>query len=362
MGGRKRDRPNRVTMEMLKSLVKRMLIGIAGLALLVYANGCDFGAPRARVGSLPTPPPGPRFSDPNNLGKHSYGFNPFEENGIVYTCKAGHLDITHLRWSADYTAYAVGKIYETLMNKGRGFSFNMALEISTHEISFRYPEIWDNLSRKQKNRIAQDIAFEIGPYVTFNATIWHEILTWFGVHFVGFEPQFNSAFSWEDIYSNLLGTELAVEALNNKNYDYDKALTLAIDKKLKELDVQPKITAMHASEIMRDKWYKGYILVDTIKKNIDIGLDDSLVRPVLVPGICDGAEPKPLSVPTKDILKKYGFSMKYEILPREWEKNKILKIVFPNGNGSKIRPASHFPVIMDYIKNDAVQTYGYVID
>lgn len=347
---------------MLKSLIKRMLIGVAGLGLLVCANGCNSAAPRPRVGTLPTPPPGPRFSNPNHLGKHSYGFNPFEEDGIVYTCKAGHLDIAHLRWSADYTAYAVGRIYETLMNKEHGFSFNMALEISTHEISFDYPENWDRLSPKDKNRIAREMAFEIGPYVVFNATIWHEMLTWFGVHFMGFEPQFNSAFSWEDMYSNLIGTELAVEALRNKNHDYDTALTLAIDIKLKELDVQPKITAMHASEIMRDKWYRGYILVDTIKKNIDIGLDDGYVTPVLVPGICDHAEPEPLPVPTKDILAKYGFSMKYEILPREWEKSKILKIVFPNGNGSKIRPDSHFPVIMDYIKNDAVQTYGYVID
>jgi hypothetical protein len=347
---------------MLKSLIKKMIIGVAGLGLLVCADGCDFGAPRARVGTLPTPPPGPRFSNPDNLGKHSYGFNPFEENGIVYTCKAGHLDIAHLRWSADYTAYAVGKIYETLMNKGRGFSFNLALEISTHEISFGYPENWDRLSRKEKNRIAREIAFEIGPYVVFNATIWHEMLTWFGVHFMGFEPQFNSAFSWEDMYSNLIGTELAVEALKNKNHDYDTALTLAIDSKLKELDVQPKITAMYASEIMRDKWYRGYILVDTIKKNIDIGLDDGYVTPVLVPGICDGTEPEPLPVPTTDILDKYGFSMKYEIQPREWEKSKILKIIFPNGSGSKIRPERHFPIIMDYIKNDAVQTYGYVID
>jgi hypothetical protein len=164
------------------------------------------------------------------------------------------------------------------------------------------------------------------------------------------------------MYSNLLGTELAVEALKNKNYDYDTALTLAIDRKLKELDVRPKSTAVYASEIMRDKWYRGYILVDTIKRNIDIGLDDGHVTPVLVPGICDGQEPEPLPVPTTDILKKYGFSMKYEIIPREWEKSKILKIVYPNGNGSKIQPAKHFPVIMDYIKNDAVQTYGYLID
>ena len=347
---------------MLKSVIGKMLNCIVGMGLLVLTSGCDLSAPRPRMGTLPTPPPGPRFSNPNNLGKHSYGFNPFEENGIVYTCKAGHLDITHLRWNADYTAYAVSKIHKTLMKKGKGFSFNLALEISTHEISFGYPENWDNLSRNEKNRIAQEIAFEIGPYVAFNATLWHEILTWFGVHFVGFEPEFNSAFSWEDMYSNLIGTELAVEALKNKNHDYDTALTLAIDRKLRELDVQPKSIAMYASEKMRDKWYKGYFLVDIIKKNVDIGLDDGHVTPVLVPGICDGAEPEPIPVPTTDILAKYGFSMKYEILPREWEKSKILKIVFPNGNGSKIRPDRHFPVIMDYIKNEAVQIYGYDID
>ena len=113
---------------------------------------------------------------------------------------------------------------------------------------------------------------------------------------------------------------------------------------------------------MRGKWFGGYLLVDTIKENIDYGLDDGHITPVLVPGICDGAEPESLPAPTTDILPKYGFSMKYEIQPREWEKSKILKIVFPNGKGRKIQPDKHFPIIMDYIKNDAVQTYGYDID
>ena len=113
---------------------------------------------------------------------------------------------------------------------------------------------------------------------------------------------------------------------------------------------------------MRGKWYNGYLLVDTIKRNFDYGFDDGHVTPVLVRGICYGAEPEPLPVPTTDILSRYGFSMKYEIQPREWEKSKILKIVYPNGDGQKIQPDRHFPIIMDYIKNDAVKTYGYVIN
>jgi hypothetical protein len=248
------------------------------------------------------------------------------------------------------------------MEKGQGFSFNLALEISTHEISFSYPEKWDDLSLKEKEKTVNEIAFEVGPYVAFNATLWHEILTWFGTRFVGFEPEFNSAFSWEDMYSNVLGTELAVQALRNNNHDYDTSLTLAIDERLRELGIQSKSTAMHASEIMRNKWYRGYFLVDTIKKNVDIGLDDGHVTPILVPGICEGVEPEPILVPTIDKLQKYGISMRYEILPREWEKSKILKIAYPNGNGRKIQPDKHFPIIMDHIKKEAVQKYGYDIN
>lgn len=346
----------------MKSVSGKILNGIAGLSLLVFASGCDLSAPKPRMGTLPTPPPGPRFSNPDNLGKHSYGFNLIEENGIVYTCKAGHLDITHIRWSADYTRYAINKIRESLLNKADGFSFNLAFEISTHEISFSHPDNWDDLSRKEKEKIANEIALEIGPYVIFQATLWHEILTWFGTRFVGFEPQFNSAFSWEDMYSNLLGTKLAVEALKNPENTYDEMMTLVLDRKLRELGVKPKTIAIYASEIMRGKWYSGYLLVDTIKRNVDYGFDDGHITPVLVPGICYGAEPEPLPVPTTDILSRYGFSMKYEIQPREWEKSKILKIVYPDGEGQKIQPDRHFPIIMDYIKNDAVKTYGYVVD
>jgi len=314
------------------------------------------------MGTLPTPPPGPRFEDPNNLGKHSYYFNPFERNGIVYTCKAGHIDITHVRWTADYTRYITERIRKTLMKKSRGFSFIFALEVSKHKVEFTYPEGWDELSHKEKEKIAHEISLEIGPYLAFNATLWHEILTWFGVRFAGVEPEFNSAFSWEDMYSNLLGTEIAAEALRDTSLEYDTAVTLIMDRKLRELGIQSKKTAMYASEKMRGEWFKGYVLVDTLRKNVDTGLDDGFVSPVLVPGICDGAEPEPRPVPTSDILSKYGFLMKYEIEPREWEKGKILNVAYEGGNGQRIQPVEHFPVLMDYITKQAVDKYGYIIE
>lgn len=347
---------------MFKWGLRGILKGVAGMGLVIFVSGCNISAPRPRMGTLPTPPPGPRFSNPNNLGKHSYYFNPFETNGIVYTCKAGHIDITHVRWNADYTRFAFKKIRKTLMDKGKGFSFNLTLELSTHKVRFSYPENWDQISKDEKEKIANEIAFEVGPYLAFNATTWHEIITWFGTHFAGFEPEFNSAFSWEDIYSNLLGTKLGVEALKDKTRDYDSAMTVAINRELQRLGVKSMKTAIQASEKMRGTWFKGYLNVHTMRKNIDIGVDDGYITPILVPGICDDAEPELLAAPTIDILSKYGFSMKYTIQPREWEKGKIFKVVYQNKKKRYILPDKHFPIIINHIKKEAVEKFGYDID
>ena len=52
--------------------------------------------------------------------------------------------------------------------------------------------------------------------------------------------------------------------------------------------------------------------------------------------------------------------MKLEIEPKEWEKDKILQIVYPDVNQRKkrIEPAIHFAPIMKYIEQDAVAKYG----
>jgi hypothetical protein len=345
---------------MRKSL-KKIISSAAGVCLAVMVNGCD--APKPRMGCLPTSTPGSRFLNPYDLGAHCYNYRNvfFEKNGIVYTCRAGHIDITHVRWAADYTRYLVKKTYKTLVNKHRGFSFRSPLERSKQIAQFNYPRYWKNQPQKSRERIAHKVSLEVGPYLAYTALTWHEILTWFGVHFAGIEPEFNSAFSWEDSFSNLLGTRLAVIALRDTRHSYDEAMTLAIDRELEKLGVQPRNVAIAAAEKMRGKWFRGNILVDTKKRNFDIGLD-GYVTPTLVPDLQECKRARPFSYPvTKPKLYIYGFSMKYEIEPREWEKGEILKIVYTNRRGKKIYPAKHFPKIMDYIKRQAIAK-GYDYD
>ena len=87
--------------------------------------------------------------------------------------------------------------------------------------------------------------------------------------------------------------------------------------------------------------------------------DDDDVTPTLVPGIngCDG-KPLSLPVPTLDTLRSYGFSMTYEIKP-----NVILEQgrIFKAAGSKRIFPKKHFPILIGYMKKDAIRR-GYKYD
>ena len=71
-------------------------------------------------------------------------------------------------------------------------------------------------------------------------TTWHEMVTWFGYKSTGFITEEPSAFSWEDIYSNLIGIRIGAQAVEDKEHNYDTAVTLLIKKELENLQIQPQ--------------------------------------------------------------------------------------------------------------------------
>lgn len=330
---------------------KKAVIAVAMLIGMIV-GGC--GANRPRWGYLPTPFGNP-FPDPNNLGTHSSGFVVFTEAaGLVYTCRGGHIDLDHVRGNADCTKYLVKRISETLAKKSSGFSFNMTGEMSSHNINFTYPTNWE--LEPDKEKIINEIAMDTAPYLTMNATTWHEIMTWFGVHFLGFEPEFNSAFSWEDVYSNLVGVKLGIEAMKENDRTFDEAMTVLLYEALKEMGVRPKRVAIEASKSVEGKWYTGNLIPDMKMRHFDIGLNGT-VTPVLIPNVegCEECEPMKLAMPTTETLKRYGFSMTHEIKPNIFEEKKILYAASANG---RIVPEIHFPILIEYMKKEA-QGKGY---
>jgi hypothetical protein len=317
--------------------------------------------PRTRFGGYAADIPGMTFLG-RNLGSHDYSWPLFEKNGIAYTCRGGHIDIVHLRNAVDWTAYLTAESYKHIMRRDPGFTCKMSVDRSRSYITLTYPRGWDYLSEQDRSDIAEKMALAIGPYLTFTMVTWHEITTWYGYKCIGLPVEYDSSFSWEDSYSNLLGTIVAVRALQDKKHSYNEAVTLAIDEEMQKLGVLSAREAREASHSMKGQWYTGtfVLLFDMKKRNFDIGLDDGYITPTLVPGegSCPDAEPLSYPVPTLDVLSEYGFTLKHEIEPREWEKGKILRVVFGDKPGKRIDPQADIALLMDDIQRKAAAKYG----
>ena len=343
----------------------RWIAAVFLLLAIIAAGGCQDGpAPRVRFGFYPTSTLGTNWPNPKALGKHGYIYTPFEVNGMVYTCRGGHIDTAHLRIAADWTRYLTKKTFRRLMKNETTFSYKLAVDRSRNYVTLTYPENWEDLPEEERTAIAEEVAAALGPHMAFTMTTWHEILTWFGFRCIGLGTEFPSAFSWEDSYSNLLGTILGARALEDTERSFNEAMTLLVNEELEKLGVQSAKVGRGASERVKGDWFTGSVLffVDIKERNFDIGLDDGLVTPTLLPGVdeCAGSEPVSYPVPSLEALAKHGFSFKIEIEPREWESGAILVIVSEDEKRprKRIDPAVHLAPIMEYVRNDALRRYG----
>jgi hypothetical protein len=298
------------------------------------------------------------------LGKHSYKSSPIlvssEGDGIAYTCRGGHIDVTHARIGADNVRYLYNKIEKNLNKGNTEFTYSLNVDRSTYYVKLQYPKDWQTLTEVQKDKIADEVSLELSQYFTYTMVTWHEILTWFGFKTMAIVPEFPSAFSWEDNYSNLFGIGVGAQALQDKEHNYDEAMTIALKRELENLGIQSRSFAWNASEKMRGKWWTGQIMVDMKERNMDIGLVDGYVTPTLVPGVCDDAKPQSLPAPNTRLAEKYGFSIHLEIEPHEWESGQILKIVHPDKKSRQILVPTDMLVVLEYVKQDALKR-GYVV-
>ncbi len=357
---------------------KKINLGIVGLGFIgaVLLNGCmSIKAPifdinhgryikniqdiryQSRLGARPIPSILTKYLDLEDLGEHSYLANMSEKNGLVYTEKAGFIDIHHLRWCVDATAFLSAEFYKNLEQGKQEFSFKLE-EPSIYHVKINYPENWKNLDKEQKMNMIYESSIEFGRYTSYTSATWHEILTWHGYKSWGIFHEFPSAFSWEDTISNILGVYIGAKALQDENLDYQKSVTFNLKKELEKLKIQSRDIAEQNLKNLKE-WYKLSLLTlsDIKKKNFDIGLD-GYITPLIYQGV--DAEPlKDYPVPDIDSIRERGFKIKFVIEPKEWEKNKILDIV---GQEKYIEPEKDFPKIMQEIKKDAIRIYGQDVD
>ncbi|WP_274026958.1 DUF4056 domain-containing protein [Vibrio parahaemolyticus] len=224
---------------------------------------CAFGVDlKAQLGSVPVP----FFSLENVLsssevGTHHYndgsesvsgnllGLNE-EANGIIFTELGGFIDTAHVRDTADYTYYLFTLNQHYL---GRAAHLDLPEELRVRRI--RWYEQKKQLSEKEKlDRSAQAAAL-----TAFRLAQWHEIAQWFGMVSVNDFKELASAFSSEDLYSNMLGAKLAKQVLlDNPELDqtgFSKAMDTAFKQALKDLKAQSKAVTKEKIQQLDGDWW-----------------------------------------------------------------------------------------------------------
>lgn len=177
---------------------------------------CAFGTDlQATLGPVPIP----WFSLGNiisldQVGPHKYDSGAFavngsskknafakENNALIYTCRGGFIDTAHVRDYADWTLFwtiAIARASET------GATVELPSEGGKRRVEIR-PLPRELVERYGLRRLATSLA----QWLAFQLSIWHEIATAYGWASIELYPEYVSAFSPEDLYSNLLGIKIA---------------------------------------------------------------------------------------------------------------------------------------------------------
>ncbi|WP_420267801.1 DUF4056 domain-containing protein [Klebsiella pneumoniae] len=214
-----------------------------------------------------------------------------ERNGIIYTSHGGFIDTAHIRDTADMTVYLFSQLLPKL---GQSFVLRLDDELTERRVVFNdfTPPV------DEDERIA--LAAWLSANLAFQLAAWHEIAQWYGFASIpGFSEEV-SAFSPEDLYSNLLGARIAVSLICHGNIAteaaYNRAMDSALPKALRELGAQPaNITRFHF-DMLDGHWWDSKKRVPekylVLLRNYDVS-DDRL--PTAVPG--ERAKPWRQSLP-----------------------------------------------------------------
>ncbi|WP_455821020.1 DUF4056 domain-containing protein [Pseudomonas cerasi] len=227
---------------------------------------CAFGY-NVRAKFLGVPVPFFQLSNvvnPDNTGKHYYndswkstfttltGINN-EHNGIIYTRRGGFIDLAHVRDTADNTLWLFSQIWPAL---GRATTIKMSDELGQRIIRLRQFSPSENMLARY------NLSVSLAAYLAFQLAAWHEIAQWYGFQSVPGYPETVSAFSPEDLYSNLLGARIATDILNSGGGsslpEYQYSMAQMLPQALAQLQaVSPQATRFRF-EMLDGTWWNSH--------------------------------------------------------------------------------------------------------
>jgi len=164
-----------------------------------------------------------------------------EAQGEIFTCHAGFLDSSHMRHAGDWTAY-LAVVLEKYLATGRKVSL-------VYEGGKRWLTI-----HKFEGKISKRNIIKIAQRISYDTTVWHEILTWYVPAVIPIFSEKSSSFAPEDNFSNLLGTYIAANALMS-GQPYKQAMVESFQKYFNILDGKNRATTKAAFWKVANKWW-----------------------------------------------------------------------------------------------------------
>lgn len=180
-----------------------------------------------------------------------------ENNGLIYTLKGGFIDLAHVRDTADDTVALHFQIFKYL---GSAHRIELPTELGDRHITLKEVNI-DYLTIQDRWELSATLAARLAYFKAEG----HEIAQWHGFNSFTYWPEELSAYSVEDLYSNMLGAKLSYDLIVQKKMlserDYNRNMTLWIHQALIELEAVDSQTTSQLLELVDGHWWDSTVAI-----------------------------------------------------------------------------------------------------
>ncbi|MFN2426043.1 MAG: DUF4056 domain-containing protein [Candidatus Binatia bacterium] len=287
-----------------------------------------------------------------------------EGNGLAYSCGAGFIDVAHVRDYADTALYMITSLARRLETGG---VIPLPDEGAKVSITLR-PVDPDTLARLGR----WPIAIPLGQWLAFESSVWHEIATWFGWSTFALFPEKVSAFSPDDLYSNLLGARVAAAVLSQHGardeFAYNRNVNKWLERTLAYLATVPVAAAEEAMRAVDGIWWDSKKRIPDVslvlRRSFEAG---PVVHPWLVPShkfgpmlrAACGPDPQPLPIANPSSMNNIDFA---EQATLEIELPVELASQEPFVSLGRHITQRDFPVILEFIRKQNHELFGPAAD
>jgi hypothetical protein len=191
--------------------------------------------------------------------------------------------------------------------------------------------------------------------------IWYEAVTWMGYKSSVVVAEDRSSFTYEDTMSHMVAVMVVGRALRDTKHGYNEAVTIALRQVIDELGPVSIAKANEAVGLVEGKWWKDGM---SLKRYLDVGLDDETIEPWLVPGLdaCSVKRPPSYSLPSMANVSGRDFSNFYTVAiePRIAEASWLDRVF--NYTPARLDVKADLPRVMAKIREEMAATEGPDLD